>query len=319
MALCLVAAACGSSDAPPAAAIDASAEETPSPAVSAPPSDRAPVVDAGAKPFPHAGPSDAGSSDAAPGDAAAIPPPPTPRRYLCINGAGVNGPGGRESGGNGWLEQYCATFGAELIQDCVEGPCFSTFEFEVMTNPSRTTLVGALDTNLDGRVTAADTRFDLVLIGYSWGGTNVRDLAAWMQTDASFDDARRGVSVMVALDAYRPGASMDVPGNVAKFLSLRHSAAPPGDCSFLTVGGFVLSGPYLGLVPRCKASSQCIDYDYTLGGDTFFPGAFTPGGGYYGSGVDHCGIVNAAVSALPSLLSNKVFSPLPPTVPVAAY
>jgi len=311
----LAGAACSNGDAPSAAPIDASAQETTPPVALPSPPDSPLVVDAGAKPLPDASPQDAGPGDATP----STPPPPPPRRHLCINGAGVDGPGGRESGGNGWLEQFCATLGPELIKDCSDGPCYSTFGFEVMTNPSRSTLVGALDTNQDGRVTAADKRFDVVLIGYSWGGTNVRDLAEWMQTDASFDNDRRGVSMMVALDAYRPGASMDVPGNVAKFVSLRHSTAPANDCSLLTVGGFVLSGPYLGLVPRCKASSQCIDYDYTLGGDTFFPGAFTPGGGYFGSGVDHCGIVNAAVSALPSLLSNKPYSPLPPTVPVATY
>ncbi len=263
---------------------------------------------------------DASQGDASKGDAGAdAAPPALPRRYLCINGAGVDGPGGRNSGGNSWVEQFCASFGNELIRDCTGSPCYSTFAFEVMTNPSRTLLVSALDTNKDGRVTSADTRFDLVLLGYSWGGTNVRDMAAWMQTDPQFDADRRNVGTLVVIDPYRPGAGMDVPGNVTRFIELRHSVAPPDDCSRLLVGGITISGPYLGLVPRCKSTSQCTDYDYTLGGNTFYPGAFTPGLGYTGVGVDHCGIVNVAAAALPSLLAGKPYSPLPPTVPVAAY
>ena len=242
-----------------------------------------------------------------------------PRKYLCINGAGVDGKGGRTTGGNPWLEQFCATLGTDLIKDCSGSPCYSTFGFATVGNPSRTALVGGLDTNNDGRVTAADKAYDLVLIGYSWGGTNVRDMAEWMQTAAAFDPSRRQVAIMVTLDPYRPGAAMDVPANVSRFIELRHSVAPASDCSYIEVAGVVVSGPYLGIVPRCKSTSQCTDYDYTRGGNTFYPGAFTPGRGYTGVKVDHCGLVNAAASALPALLAGRAYSPLPPTVPVATY
>lgn len=258
---------------------------------------------------------DAATADAG-GDAAG---PSLERRYLCINGAGVDGPGGRDSGGNPWFEELCRGLGAGLVEACQGSTCYATFAFETVGNPSRDALIAELDTNHDGRVTAADTPFDLVLLGYSWGGTNVRDLAAWMTTDEHFDPERRAVSRMIAIDPYRPGATMDIPANVAQFVEYRHSVAPSGDCSLIMLGSVVVSGPYLGLTPRCKSSTVCTDYDYTLGGKTFYPGAFTPGKGYIGSNVDHCGVVNVAASAIKPLLAGTAFSPLPPTVPVATY
>ncbi len=111
---------------------------------------------------------DSGMSDAgAPRDAG---PPAAPRRFLCINGAGVDGAGGRGSGGNPDFETLCSRLGAGLIQDCASGTCYSTFAFETTGNPSRDALVKALDSNKDGRVTAADDPARLVLVGYSWGG-----------------------------------------------------------------------------------------------------------------------------------------------------
>ncbi len=260
---------------------------------------------------------DSGASDAgAPRDAG---PPAAPRRFLCINGAGVDGAGGRGSGGNPDFETLCARLGPGLIQDCASGNCYSTFAFETTGNPSRDALVRALDSNKDGRVTAADDPARLVLVGYSWGGTNVRDLALWMTSEPRIDDARRRVEFLLALDPYRPGGTMDIPGNVDQFVEYRHSVAPANDCSRITLGGIPVSGPYLGIVPRCKAGTACTDYDYTLGGATFFPGAFTPGRGYIGSNVDHCGLVNVAASAIPPLLASSPFSPLPPKVAVATY
>lgn len=241
------------------------------------------------------------------------------RRYLCINGAGVDGPGGRDTGGNPWFEELCSGLGAGLIQACQGSTCYATFAFETVSNPSRDALIAELDTNDDGRVTAADKAFDLVLLGYSWGGTNVRDLASWMTTDEHFDADRRVVSRMIAIDPYRPGATMDIPANVGQFVEYRHSVAPSGDCSIIMLGSVVVSGPYLGLTPRCKTTTVCTDYDYSLGGKTFYPGAFTPGKGYVGSNVDHCGVVNVAASAIKPLLAGTAFTPLPPTVSVATY
>ncbi|AKU99041.1 hypothetical protein AKJ09_05705 [Labilithrix luteola] len=259
------------------------------------------------------------ANDAAPGDSGTDAAPSHERRFLCINGAGVDGAGGRDSGGNPWFEELCNGLGKGLVQACQGSTCYATFAFETVSNPSRNALIAALDTNHDGRVTPADTPFDLVLLGYSWGGTNVRDLANWMTTDEHFDAERRAVSRMIAIDPYRPGATMDIPANVGQFVEYRHSVAPSGDCSLITLGSVVVSGPYLGLTPRCKAPTVCTDYDYSLGGKTFFPGAFTPGKGYIGSAVDHCGVVNVAASAIKPLLAGTTFSPLPPTVPVATY
>jgi hypothetical protein len=242
-----------------------------------------------------------------------------PRRFLCINGAGVDGAGGRGSGGNPDFETLCARLGSGLIQDCASGTCYSTFAFETSGNPSRDALVKALDSNKDGRVTSADDAARLVIVGYSWGGTNVRDLALWMTSEPRFDDARRRVEFLLALDPYRPGGTMDIPANVEQFVEYRHSVAPANDCSRITLGGIPVSGPYLGIVPRCKSGTVCTDYDYTLGGSTFYPGGFTPGRGYTGANVDHCGLVNVAASAIPPLLAASAFSPLPPKVPVANY
>lgn len=312
--LLLLAGACGDSDSP-LPALDDDASATVTPGTPGPGSDAASARETGTGPLDGSAPVTDASTDAPRVDAQVT----RPRKYLCINGAGVDGQGGRTTGGNPWLEQFCATLGADLIKDCSGSPCYSTFGFETVGNPSRTSLVGALDTNNDGRVTSADKSYDLVLIGYSWGGTNVRDMAEWMQTAAAFDPSRRQVAMMITLDPYRPGAAMDVPANVSRFIELRHSVAPASDCSYIEVAGVVVSGPYLGIVPRCKSTSQCTDYDYTRGGNTFYPGAYTPGRGYTGVKVDHCGLVNAAASALPALLAGRAYSPLPPTVPVATY
>jgi hypothetical protein len=313
--LLLLTGACGDSDSPlPALDDDASASATPGTG-----SDASGSRETGTGPAQDGGSTASDASTDAPKVDAADAQVTRPRKYLCINGAGVDGKGGRTTGGNPWLEQFCATLGTDLIKDCSGSPCYSTFGFETVGNPSRTSLVGALDTNNDGRVTSADKFYDLVLIGYSWGGTNVRDMAEWMQTAAAFDPSRRQVAMMVTLDPYRPGAAMDVPANVSRFIEFRHSVAPASDCSYIEVAGVVVSGPYLGIVPRCKSTSQCTDYDYTRGGNTFYPGAYTPGRGYTGVKVDHCGLVNAAASALPALLAGRAYSPLPPTVPVATY
>lgn len=279
------------------------------------PQDGGRVNDAGTGDAATASTGDAGAGDGG-RDGGALRPP---RRFLCINGAGVDGAGGRGSGGNPDFETLCSRLGTGLIQDCAGGTCYSTFAFETSGNPSRDALVKALDTNKDGRVTAADDAASLVLVGYSWGGTNVRDLALWMTTEPRFDDARRAIELVIALDPYRPGGTMDIPGNVAQFVEYRHSVAPANDCSRITFGGVPVSGPYLGIVPRCKAGTACTDYDYTLGGATFYPGAFTPGRGYTGTNVDHCGLVNVAASAIPPLLAGTTFAPLPPKVPVATY
>lgn len=308
--LVLIAAACGGGDSEAsmpsdAETVDASRPDTSSTSPGQPRDDDEPAPTS-----PSPKPTDAGS------DATTQV---RPRRFLCINGAGVDGPGGRESGGNPWFEQLCAKLGSGLVQACSGNTCFSSFAFETTGNPSRDALVTALDTNKDGRVTAADTAVDLVLLGYSWGGTNVRDLAAWMTSEARFDGDRRGVASMLVIDPYRPLATMDVPANVARFVEFRHSVAPENDCSRIQIGGVTISGPYLGLVPRCKATSDCTDYDYTLGGKTFYPSASSPGLGWTGAKVDHCAVVDVAAAAIPTLLAGTAFSPLPPKVPVAAY
>ena len=274
------------------------------------------AAETGAAPTDAARPEDS-AVDAAPD--APVDTRPHTRRLLCINGAGVDGAGGRGTGGNPAFEQLCGTLGPGLIKDCGTGTCYATFGFEALSNPSRDALLAVLDTDKNGQITAADAPVDLVVIGYSWGGTNVRDLAAWMENDSRFDADRRGVSLMIALDPYRPGATMDIPPNVDRFVEYRHSVAPAADCSLITLAGVTISGPYLGIIPRCKASTVCTDYDYTLGGKTFYPDAFAPGKGYLGANVDHCALVDVAASAVPPFLAGTAFSPLPPTVPVGPY
>jgi hypothetical protein len=265
------------------------------------------------------GGADAGKQDAGRTDAGTMPL--RARKYLCINGAGTAGPGGRNTGGNPDFETVCGRLGPSLVKACSSGTCFSTFQFEAtgIIQASRTALVAALDTNNDGRVTGADADVDVVLLGYSWGGTNVRDMAEWMRTDAKFDDSRRRVAIMMTFDPYRPFKKLDIPANVAEYVEYRHSVAPAGDCSIIKAVGVKVSGPYLGIVPRCTGTSKCLDYDYSTAPNTFFPTLLSPGRGYIGSKVDHCGIVSVAASAALPYLGGVSFSPLPPVSPVARY
>jgi pimeloyl-ACP methyl ester carboxylesterase len=159
---------------------------------------------------------------------------------------------------------------------------------------------------LDG----SDEVCQLDVIGYSWGGVNAVDLAKRMHADARVR-APWGVTRLVLLDAFQPGAKLTIPPNVERVVSFRHSVAPPSDCS-----RDAPFGPYLGLAPRCVASAEasarpapiCEDFDFSLSSARF--------GGRPGFKVGHCEVPLAARAAIAQVLRDEALTAAPPSVPV---
>ncbi len=198
-----------------------------------------------------------------------------------------------------------------LIPDCDDPPCLSTFNnFLVDNDDIYEALFDALDTNGDRQINASDQRCELNLLGYSWGGVNVIELANDFVSDSRVSGDRAFVDRIILLEAYQPFGDMDLPSQVGKVRSYRRSSPPANDCSAQEV-----LGPYVGLAPRCPSGVDCMDYDYSLGGSTSYP--LFGGGSQTGSQVDHCSVPAVAHEAVISeLLDRAPNVPLPPTVPV---
>jgi hypothetical protein len=149
-----------------------------------------------------------------------------------------------------------------------------------------------LDSNDDGLVTGADAPTNVRLVGFSWGGINVTDIAWWLQRDERIIPSRRGVSVMVLLDPYQPHLwHATIPSNVARVWEYAQSNTTEGDCSTTAS----LGSGFNGLTPRIKgAGSYCAYYDLDR-----FKGS-----------VGHCDVpVTATKAALVNLLDRKDYGP----------
>jgi pimeloyl-ACP methyl ester carboxylesterase len=222
------------------------------------------------------------------------------RRTVCLTGAG----------GHRGFESFCES---ELvvgrIDDCRTAPCQPTFAtFPLMTaQPVWDAVFPVLDSNADGKLDASDELCQLDVLGYSWGAVNAVDLARRMHADARVEPPW-GITRLVLLDAFQPGAKLTIPANVERVVSFRHSVAPPNDCSLDAP-----FGPYLGLAPRCPPAASgarpiCEDFDFSLSVGRF--------GGRPGTKVGHCDVPHAAKAGIAQVLRDEELTEVPPSVPV---
>lgn len=120
-------------------------------------------------------------------------------------------------------------------------------------------LFAALDTNHNGIVSTKDEPAQVYLVGFSWGGINVTDIAERLRKDDRVTSARRGVAGLVLLDAFQPQISRArIPSNVGRAWVYRQTDTTAGDCSINASLGFGFNGH------RALAKSDetiCSEYD----------------------------------------------------------
>lgn len=176
--------------------------------------------------------------------------------------------------------------GFELVRDGAY-PAFGAMD----ENGAYRAMFDALDTNNDGWVDGSDTPTELHLVGFSWGGINVTDLANRLRKDSRVATGRRGVAGMVLLDPFQPQRwRAPIPANVARAWEYRQTDTTEDDCSSTVSLGFGFNG----LSPKAKsASSACSVYDL----DTFM------------DGVGHCDVpVRARDAAIVNLTQHKDYA-----------
>ena len=125
-------------------------------------------------------------------------------------------------------------------------------------------LFETLDENGDGEVDGDDSPADIHLVGFSWGGKNISDIAERLRKDLRVSGSHSIVKAMVLFDPYQPQAwQVNVPNNVRNAWVYRQSETTDGDCSMTVSLGFGFNG----LEPHVKspASTHCAQYDL----DTF--------------------------------------------------
>ncbi len=177
--------------------------------------------------------------------------------------------------------------GIELVWDG-DYPAFGALD----ENGAYNALFDELDENGDGIVNGKDTPVAVHLVGFSWGGINVTDIAERLRTDARIIPARRGVSVMVLLDAFQPQISRArIPSNVFRAWVYRQTDTTEGDCSTTASLGFGFNGHR----PKAKnENTHCSMYDL----DGFL------------EGVGHCDVPTVAKdAALHNLTQRTDYAP----------
>lgn len=144
--------------------------------------------------------------------------------------------------------------GLNLIWDG-DYPAFGALD----ENGAYDALFDELDENDDGVVNTKDTPALVHLVGFSWGGINVTDIADRLRRDDRIVPARAGVAAMVLLDAFQPQVSRaTIPSNVLRAWVYRQTDTTSGDCSTYASLGFGFNGH------RPKAKSEmtfCSTYD----------------------------------------------------------
>ncbi|MDP1827093.1 MAG: hypothetical protein Q8L48_27715 [Archangium sp.] len=262
------------------------------------------AIDAGAI---DAGAIDAGAVDAGAVDAGALDAGPAFRPVtICLTGACP------DLGANCSSNQYFTDICDELAlgdAGVVRSSSGTTFATAVDTDAASVAgpLFLALDRNGDNQVNQLDGPIVLNILGFSWGGKNVEDLANRVTTDSRIDQTVL-YSRVVVLDAFQPfnNGAVTMPVGLDEAWSFRHSVAPSGDCS-----NAAPLGPYLGLRLACAAGQSCRDHDFSLAPTTFF-------NGLSGSSIGHCDVPFAARPYVLDLVARgQTTTPLPPSVPVS--
>ena len=144
--------------------------------------------------------------------------------------------------------------GLELIHDGTY-PAFAALE----ENGAYEALFDTLDDNGDGRVDDHDTTTEVSLVGFSWGGINVTDIADRLRRDSRVSSSHRAVAAIVLLDPFQPLAfHANIPSNVQRAWEYRQTKTTKGDCSLYASLGFGFNGR----TPRTKSkSTECSYYD----------------------------------------------------------
>lgn len=273
---------------------DADAGTRPRDAESAPDADE-PVITTDAS---------SGESDAAVDPDADSVPADAPWLVQCFEGAGE----ARITK----LDTYCSSLTERILPECASDTpesCEGSWAYTKKTQ-AYAALLAALDTNGDGSVDDADTPQRLALIGHSWGGTNLADVAAQLASEPRVSPSRRFVHLALTFDAFRPLYELKGSPNMKQLWVLRQSAPVNDSCS-PGVGGL----RYRGLVPRCAAGQVCRDFDYSRSPDVAFP--TQAGGSYLGGEIGHCRVPDVGFPIAGALLRGTALPPLPLEVPIA--
>jgi pimeloyl-ACP methyl ester carboxylesterase len=115
-----------------------------------------------------------------------------------------------------------------------------------------------LDDNGDGVVDHDDSPAAIHLVGFSWGGIVVTQLADALLHDDRVAPSRRGVMGMVLLDPYQPWTRPTIPANVLDAWIYRQSETLSSDCSTTVSFGFGFNAS----IPETESEmGWCTDYD----------------------------------------------------------
>lgn len=178
--------------------------------------------------------------------------------------------------------------GFELVRDG-DHPAFGALD----ENGAYEALFDTLDTNGDGLVDRRDQRTAVHLVGFSWGGVNIADIARRLSADKRTAPGSGGVMAMVLLDAYQPfHGPLDIPPSVYLTWVYRQTETTSDDCSHDVSLGF----GYRGLAPRQDpdALGFCVDVDL----EDVDPG------------LGHCDVVeSAADAAFHNLTTRRDYAP----------
>lgn len=178
--------------------------------------------------------------------------PPPCDLTLCMAGA-FN----RTDGANPRLMRICQQ-AKRLVEDCTPRGCAPSFMFSAI-EPAHAALVAALDANTDGKVDAKDPAQRVCLVGYSWGGVNVNQVAKMFLTNPAVAPARRVIEHLILIDPFAPMTrTISVSSGVKHATNHRHSKSSPNDCSRNAP-----LGPYRGLPMTCAAGVTCADIDHS--------------------------------------------------------
>ncbi|NUP14472.1 MAG: hypothetical protein HOW73_51235 [Polyangiaceae bacterium] len=159
-------------------------------------------------------------------------------------------------------------------------------------NGAYAALFDELDENGDGLVDEDDSEGIVHLVGFSWGGINVTDIADRLRKDDRIAPSRRGVAGMVLLDPFQPQLwRARIPANVANAWEYRQTDTTWGDCSFAVSLGIGFNG----LKPLAKSEeTSCAYYDLDA----------------FAGKVGHCDVPSLATeAALVNLLELRDYEP----------
>ena len=200
------------------------------------------------------------------------------------------GLGDRTSGDDRGLFHLCEAAekgGIELVRDG-DYAAFGALD----ENGTYAALFDALDENGDGVVDNRDSPVLVHLVGFSWGGINITDVAERLRTDHRVSSSRKGIAAMVLLDPFQLQVSRtNIPSNVLRAWVYRETEFTAGDCSATFSLGFGFNGHR----PRARSEMTfCSDYDL----DAFI------------GDVGHCDVPGVATkAALTNLLTLGDYAP----------